>query len=110
MNDWELKAGAVVLILTALGKLINDYRIDRRETRLAGEKAIRDEEAGRLRLEALQEIARSNSNIRDGQIEQNGKLATVVKVNEVYHSEMLRAMAQVCQARQLVNQQKKEQT
>jgi len=92
MDNWEIKAGAVVLVLTAVGKLINDYRIDRRETRLAIEKAKREEEGSRLRLEALQEIARSNSDIRKGQIEQNGKLSMVVQLNETYHCEILRAL------------------
>jgi hypothetical protein len=98
MDNWELKAGAVVLVLTAIGKLVNDYHIDKRETRLAAEKAKRDEETSRLRLEVLQEIARSNSNIREGQIEQNGKLSAVMKVNETFHAEMLRALPMVCKA------------
>ncbi len=50
--------------------------------------------------------------INDGQNLQNGKLATVVQVNQAYHDELIRALASSCKAQptvvQQINQPKKE--
>jgi hypothetical protein len=50
--------------------------------------------------------------IKQGQDLQNGKLATVVSVNEAYHNELIRALQSTCKAQPVqvlqVNQPKKE--
>lgn len=87
-GTWAAVTGLTVIIFTQLGKWISDARKDKLSF-----------EAEKQKLLVLQEIARSNSNIREGQIEQNGKLSTAVQVNKAYHEELIRTLATTCKVK-----------
>lgn len=85
VENWQAVVAGLAVLLPMIGKFWYDFLKDRRER-----------EDGKARLDALLEIARSNSNIREGQIEQNGKLSAVMKVNEAHHAELIRALQTTC--------------
>jgi hypothetical protein len=70
-------------------------------------KDRRDREADRQSIQALRDIAQSNASIVKGQLEQNGKLASVVAVNEAHHTELIRHLDTVCRARCPLNREEK---
>lgn len=86
--SWEAVAGGIVLIVGAVGKVLLDYQKGKREEKHADE-----------RLQTLKDIASSNKEIRNGQIEQNGKLATIMQVNGIRHDEMIRTLNSSCKAK-----------
>lgn len=98
-SDNALWAGATAFFLMfvgQLGKLVTDWQKNKREARkeeLDRQQVLAYNDG---QLKALQEIARSNSNIREGQIEQNGKLSKVVEINKAYHEELIRSQGGIC--------------
>ncbi len=66
-------------------------------------KFRRETQNDKDQLEVLRDINSNMRQVRDGQIAQNGKLATVVQVNELHHAELLRALKDRCPAVQQIN-------
>lgn len=91
ISIWEKAGAALVLVLGAISKVVFDYRKAKAEERLAQE-----------RVQLLRDIAMSNQAIREGQIQQNGKLAAVVSVNAANHLELIRAVTASCKARPIL--------
>jgi len=55
-------------------------------------KDRREQRTDRQQTDALLDIANNIRDVRNGQIEQNGKLSTVVAVNKAYHEEVIRTL------------------
>ena len=85
VEGWQAATALLTLIFVWALKFWQEFLKDRRDR-------INDE----AQLRVLSDIAASNAKIRDGQIEQNGKLATVVKVNDAYHAEIVRNLQSNC--------------
>lgn len=88
MNDIEKITAGIMLILGAISKLLLDHNKAKKEAALAAEQ-----------LQTLKDIAHSNQAIREGQLQQNGKLATITEVNGIRHDAMIRAMNSACKAK-----------
>lgn len=88
VEGWQALAAAIVIILTAIFKFVLDVI-----------KAKREADASHERLQVLRDIARSNAEIREGQVAQNGKLTHVVSTNQLHHDELIRAISTSCRAR-----------
>ena len=82
MESWQVVGGVIVLIMAQGLKFWQEWLKDRRNRAL-----------DTASLEALRTISITNAAIRDGQIEQNGKLARVCAVNEAHHLELVRAIS-----------------
>lgn len=95
VGAWEVGAAAIGAVLTLVFKFVLDILRDRRER-----------EAAKERLQVLRDIATSNQAIREGQIEQNGKLARIMEVNNTRHDEMIRSINASCKARPIFQQEK----
>ena len=101
-NTWVLAGGLITIVFVQIGKLLSDYRQD---------KSHRESTAANLQLQVEQrDVLRQ---IEKGQTAQNGKLATVVLVNEAYHREVLNSLNHTCRAQptivQQINQKPQEQ-
>lgn len=94
IEGWQAGAAAIVLILGVIFKFVLDVLNNRKER-----------EASRDRLQVLKDIAISNQAIREGQVAQNGKLSSVVSVNQAHHEELIRAIQASCKARPIFDQQ-----
>ena len=86
-NNWTIILAAIGGILTLVAGQVRGWYSDRA-------KARRDD----AQVDALHNIASSNTDIRNGQIAQNGKLSIVVEVNKAYHDEIIRTL-QACSYR-----------
>ena len=114
-NDTAVWAGATaffLMFLGQIGKMIADWQKNKTQARKDELDRQQSMESEKQKLNTLQEIARSNSNIREGQIEQNGKLAEIMGTNDNHHTELIRCLQTTCHAQpvlvQQVNQQPKE--
>jgi hypothetical protein len=98
-GDTAIWAGATaffLMLLGQIGKMLTDWQKNKNQQSKDDADRQQNMLAEQAKLTALQEIARLNSNIREGQIEQNGKLAKVVEVNKAYHEELLRSQSTMC--------------
>ncbi len=89
VEDWRIIAG----IVGALFVLISGKVMEFWQTWLKN-KRDRDNDAKTIRV--LESIAASNNEIQKGQVAQNGKLASVVVVNEAHHAELIRTLQTTC--------------
>lgn len=89
VEDWRVLAGIIGgLVLLVSGQVFKfwiEFLRDRR-----------DRESNASIISSLKSIADSNTQIREGQIVQNGKLSEAVSVNHVYHTELIRAIDSSC--------------
>jgi len=99
MQEWQAIAAAIVLILGVIFKFALDWRKGRDEREAASE-----------RLQYLKDIADTNRAIKEGQIVQNGKLATIMKINDDRHEEMIRTLNSSCKARSIFPQNTQQET
>lgn len=97
MDKYGAIAAAIVLVLGVIFKFVLDWRKGRFERDAATE-----------RLQVLRDIADTNRAIKEGQIVQNGKLSTIMKINDDRHEEMIRAMNSSCKAKSIFPQTNQE--
>ena len=108
MDDWGLKAGAIGVVLAAIGKFYKDRAVEKREQAAIDAKEKREQSASDARLQELRDIKNSNNRICELLQAQIGKLETVVAVNGAHHHALVNAVSQCCKAQPStpVNQQK----
>lgn len=77
--------GIGIIVLTKLGEWWGKWLKDRRER-----------ERDKAQTDALLAIAKSNQEIREGQINQFAAISSVVTINNEHHTELIRAIDRTC--------------
>lgn len=95
IEGWQAITGIVTLLLIWGLKFLQEFYKDRRER-----------ETDTAQIQVLRDIAASNAEISKGQVAQNGKLSTVVLINQQHHEELIRTLQSTCKASCLNFQQK----
>lgn len=98
-TEWDLRAGAAVLVLGVVFKFVLDFQSKKNERAVAAERFALEQKSAAERTQVLKDIATSNQAIREGQLAQNGKLSTIMKINDDRHEEMIRALSSTCRSR-----------
>jgi len=80
-EHWQVYCAGIVLVLTVIFKFVIDFY-----------KIKRDRAESEEKLQALRDIAASNRQIREGQTAQNGKLSSIMLINEQYNIKILSAL------------------
>lgn len=96
----EITGGNAAIVVAVLTLLI-PHCVSIYQTFL---KDRRERESDKQSLVVQRDISDNIRAVRDGQILQNGKLATVVEVNRAYHDELIRILPTTCKAQPQITQ------